>query len=105
MVLSNDEMRDHHFQMMARREFVRWKERHRIGFDFENGTDTNEGGRQPRLAYPSVYSRRIQKVEDFGLVVPLPKRGDENRFLDGVHVAEDGVPEKETYLCIRHKMV
>ena len=40
-----------------------------------------------------------------GFVVPWPKRGDENRFLDGTFVAgeDDGaaVPEEETYLCVR----
>jgi hypothetical protein len=50
--------------------------------------------------FPVAYSRRIQRVED-GLVVPLAKRGDENRFLDGVHVASDDEPAEETYLCIR----
>jgi hypothetical protein len=33
----------------------------------------------------------------------LAKRGDENRFLDGFHVASDDEPQEETYLCIRPK--
>ena len=56
------------------------------------------------LSYLSVYSRRIQKIGDYGLVVPLPKKGDGNRFLDGCHVAEEaGAPVEETYLCVRHR--
>ncbi len=29
-VLTNDEMRDHHFQMLSHRPFTRWKERHQV---------------------------------------------------------------------------
>lgn len=106
LVVTNDEMRDHHFQMLAPRSFLRWKERQQIRFGFgnwEEGTGENRGRkRQVILEYPSVYSRRIQKVQD-GLVVPLAKRGDENRFLDGSHYASDDEPKEETYLCIRPK--
>jgi pentatricopeptide repeat protein len=104
LVLTNDEMRDHHFQMLAPRIFLRWKERHQVHFDFgdweASGVNTSQGGRKVELVFPVAYSRRIQRVED-GLVVPLAKRGDENRFLDGVHVASDDEPAEETYLCIR----
>ena len=114
LVVTNDEMRDHHFQMMAPKFFLRWKERHQMHFDFgvwEDKTSSNSkinihrgaSGRRPRqvmLSYPDLYSRRIQRVDD-GLVVPLTKRGDENRFLDGCHVASDTEPEKELYLCVR----
>jgi pentatricopeptide repeat protein len=98
LVLTNDEMRDHHFQMLAPRTFLRWKERHQIHFEFGNWEGDNK--RKVDLVYPPIYSRRIQRVAD-GLVVPLSKRGDENRFLDGVHVASADEPKEETYLCIR----
>ncbi|KAI2512778.1 Protein-only RNase P [Fragilaria crotonensis] len=94
-VVTNDEMRDHHFQMLAPRSFLRWKERHQIHFCFE----AVSGHRILKLTYPNKYSRRVQRIGD-GLVVPLAKRGDENRFLDGVHVANEEEPEEETYLCI-----
>jgi len=99
LVVTNDEMRDHHFQMLAPRSFLRWKERHQIHFHFE----WVEGKRVVELTYPERYSRRIQRVANDGLVVPLPKRGDEHRYLDGTHVAEDDHPDEETYLCIRPK--
>ena len=98
LVVTNDEMRDHHFQMLAPKFFLRWKERHQVHFDFgtwERDSIDNDNskhielrgpsGRPPfkvLLTYPNAYSRRIQRVAD-GLVVPLTKRGDENRFLDG----------------------
>lgn len=122
LVLTNDEMRDHHFQMLAPRSFLRWKDRHQIHFSFgywednvDVGNNNDQQNQQQRrrnnnfnrrrrkviLEYPDAYSRRIQRVED-GLVIPLPKRGDENRFLDGTHVADrEDVPDEETYLCIR----
>ncbi|KAL3936699.1 MAG: hypothetical protein SGBAC_008043 [Bacillariaceae sp.] len=102
LVVSNDEMRDHHFQMLAPRTFLRWKERHHAHFDFGNWITAEDGSRQKEvvLTLPETYSRRLQRVED-GLVIPLAKRGDSNRFMDGGHVASDDEPEEETYLCIR----
>jgi hypothetical protein len=98
LVLTNDEMRDHHFQMLAPRSFLRWKERNQIHFHFE--ADLASGKRELELTHPAKYSRRIQRIAN-GLVVPLTKRGDVNRFLDGAHVADSDEPEEETYLCIR----
>ena len=103
MAITNDEMRDHHFQMSCNQAFVRWKERHQIYFDF--GLWNKEMNRRDViLKYPMVYSRRIQwiKSEQGGkaFVVPLPKKGDEGRFVDGIHVADEGVPEEETYVVI-----
>jgi ribonuclease P protein 3 len=102
LVVTNDEMRDHHFQMLARRSFLRWKDRHQVRFSLGAWESFAQGRHQRRvnLIYPEVYSRRIQRVAD-GLVIPHPKRGDENRFLDGSHVAEEDEPEEETYLSIR----
>jgi ribonuclease P protein 3 len=105
LIVTNDEMRDHHFQMVAPRSFLRWRDRHQIHFSFgewikDDGTRESLGQhRRVNLRYPDVYSRRIQCVLD-GLVIPLPKRGDRNRFMDGVFVADDE-PEEEMYLCIR----
>ena len=97
-VLSNDKLRDHHFQMLAYRSFLRWKERHQVYFDFGEWKNMK---REVLLTYPDVYSRRIQRVGSNGLVIPLPKKGDENRFLDGLHEADDTAPVDETYLCIK----
>ncbi|EJK63235.1 hypothetical protein THAOC_16122 [Thalassiosira oceanica] len=104
LAVTNDEMRDHHFQMLAHGSFLRWKERHQIHFDF--GPYRKQLGRQEViLDYPSLYSRRIQRImsddgEGDAIVIPLPKKGDCNRFADGLHIAEDGVPEEETYTII-----
>ena len=124
MVVTNDEMRDHFFQMLTYGMFLRWKERHQIHFSFGDWDVKDSNGRNRRrvkLVFPDIYSRRIQRVEilndvndedshadskrdaihNSGIVIPLPKRGDENRFLDGMHVASETEPMEETYLCIR----
>jgi len=101
MIMSNDEMRDHHFQMLAHRSFLRWKERHQVHFDFDS---ENGKSRQLVLKYPDVYSRRIQRLSSDTLVIPLPKVGDENRFLDGSHQADENAPSNETYICIKLKL-
>ena len=103
-------MRDHHFQMLASKSFLRWKERHQCHFSFGSWlpttsdcavtTQASQQQRQVLVEYPSKYSRRIQRISN-GLAVPLPKRGDENRFLDGIHVANEDEPEEETYVCLR----
>jgi len=105
--ISNDEMRDHHFQMHAEGSFLRWKERHQVKFDF-GPWNRDLRRREALLQYPNIYSRRIQRVvcddgADGGdaFVIPLPKKGDEGRFADGLHVADAGVPEEETYIVIQ----
>ncbi|KAL7434487.1 hypothetical protein ACHAXM_004374 [Skeletonema potamos] len=110
LAITNDEMRDHHFQMTAQGYFLRWKERHQVHFDFG---DWNRDLKRNDvlLEYPSIYSRRIQRVDGESMagvvtgadaiVIPLPKKGDENRFVDGVHVADVGIPEEETYVVIQ----
>ena len=97
-VVTNDQMKDHFFQMLAPRMCLRWRERHQITFDV--GQWENNNRKEVLLTYPPVYSRRIQRFPN-GIVVPLAKRGDENRFLDGCVIASDDEPAEETYLCIR----
>jgi len=113
LAITNDEMRDHHFQMTAQGYFLRWKERHQVHFDFGNwNRDLRRN--DVLLEYPSIYSRRIQRVDGESntaggvvvtgadaIVVPLPKKGDENRFVDGIRVADDGIPEEETYVVVQ----
>ncbi|KAL7532221.1 hypothetical protein ACHAXR_004495 [Thalassiosira sp. AJA248-18] len=106
LAITNDEMRDHHFQMLAQGSFLRWKERHQVHFDFGPWNE-NSRRREVLLQYPNSYSRRIQQVdcegadEGVALIIPLPKKGDEGRFADGLHVAENGVPSQETYIVIQ----
>ncbi|KAL3779941.1 hypothetical protein ACHAWO_012797 [Cyclotella atomus] len=103
LAVTNDEMRDHHFQMLAQGSFLRWKERHQVHFDF-GSFDRQLDRREVLLEYPSAYSRRIQRVKgSFGtdaIAIPLPKKGDEGRYVDGYHVADESAPEEETYVLV-----
>ncbi|KAL3781537.1 hypothetical protein ACHAW5_005434 [Stephanodiscus triporus] len=106
LAITNDEMRDHHFQMLAQESFLRWKERHQVHFGF-GPWNKDLKRRDVFLQYPNSYSRRIQRVKCDGddegdaFVIPLPKKGDERRFADGLHVAEEGVPDEEMYIVIQ----
>jgi hypothetical protein len=108
LAITNDEMRDHHFQMLAQGSFLRWKERHQVHFDFGQWNKDLKR-REVLLQYPSSYSRRIQRVKcddndgrmGDAFVIPLPKKGDERRFADGLHVAEEGVPNEEMYIVVQ----
>ena len=73
LAVTNDEMRDHHFQMLAPRYFLRWKDRHQVHFKFGDWEEQRLGKRPQQsvlLTFPEIYSRRIQRVKD-GLVIPL----------------------------------
>lgn len=58
LLVTNDEMRDHHFQMLSQRTFLRWKERHQVHFSF--GGYEKGGGRSVQIQIPAVYSKCIQ---------------------------------------------
>eukprot|EP00605_Chrysophyceae_sp_TOSAG23-4_P002312 GSChrysophyteH1.ASY1.ANO1.2558.1 assembled CDS len=49
-VITNDEMRDHHFQMLSSRSFARWKERHQIHFSFGKWTKHCSNSSNPQSA-------------------------------------------------------
>lgn len=54
LVVSNDEMRDHHFQMIHNRAFARWKERHQAHY--------SAWGRRVQVREPTPFSARPQRV-------------------------------------------
>ena len=58
-VVTNDEMRDHHFKMLSPRWFMRWKERHQVRFTFGK-FNHSERRRTLETTLPPPYSHRIQ---------------------------------------------
>ncbi|KAE8900140.1 hypothetical protein PF005_g24307 [Phytophthora fragariae] len=56
LMVSNDEMRDHHFQMIHNRAFGRWKERHQVHYQVH--------GPRVMVDEPLPYSARPQRVGD-----------------------------------------
>ena len=55
-VITNDQMRDHHFQMLSARYFLKWRERHVVRFGFERLNDLKC---PPTLWFPLPYSTQI----------------------------------------------
>ena len=60
-VISNDEMRDHHFTILRPRTFPMWKERHVTRFDIPHHTAAD---RDPVLLPPKLYSHVMQESAD-----------------------------------------
>eukprot|EP00644_Phytophthora_capsici_P013367 jgi/Phyca11/548492/estExt2_Genewise1Plus.C_PHYCAscaffold_290083 len=56
LMVSNDEMRDHHFQMIHNRAFGHWKERHQVHYQVH--------GRRVTVDEPLPFSERPQQVGD-----------------------------------------
>jgi proteinaceous RNase P len=63
LLVSNDEMRDHMFQLLAPRYFARWKQRHQVRYHFAAGGDL-------ALDYPPPYTTCAQRLEGGAWVFP-----------------------------------
>lgn len=103
MVVSNDEMRDHHFQMLAYRSFMRWKERHQVHYTFGeylNKYNDNIKRREVILIFPDLYSRCIQRSRDHTLVIPLPRKSDLFCHSNDYFERGNSIPDDESYVCI-----
>uniref|UniRef100_A0A7S2SKI7 Uncharacterized protein n=1 Tax=Rhizochromulina marina TaxID=1034831 RepID=A0A7S2SKI7_9STRA len=106
-VVTNDEMRDHHFRMLSHRSFQRWKERHQIHYEF-GGFDSSLRGRRVITHVPPTYSIRMQASTD-------PTSGEVTAWhvpslLDESQRAEDFVGESRPvdahrvkWLCIHRR--
>jgi len=57
VLISNDEMKDHHFNMLRPKYFQRWKIRHQTRFHFSWGSD---GKRKIDFYLPAIFTRCIQ---------------------------------------------
>jgi len=60
-VLSNDEMRDHAFRMLAPSYFARWRARHLVRFDFSHGASHDRPEPMLTLTEPPAFSVEIQQ--------------------------------------------
>lgn len=60
-VLSNDEMRDHAFRMLAPSYFARWRARHLVRFDFSHGARHDRPEPILTLTEPPAFSVEIQQ--------------------------------------------
>ncbi|KAM5547775.1 proteinaceous RNase P 1, chloroplastic/mitochondrial-like [Rosa sericea] len=78
LLVTNDEMRDHTFQLLGNDFFPRWKERHQVHFSF------SEGG--PMFHMPPPCSVVIQESEEGHWHIPV--------------VSEHGYEAERMWLCI-----
>lgn len=63
LLVTNDEMRDHIFELLENDLFLRWKEKHQIRYTFIKG--------RLRLEMPPLYSVVIQESETGSWHVPI----------------------------------
>ncbi|KAM7273682.1 hypothetical protein ACFE04_028346 [Oxalis oulophora] len=78
LLVTNDELRDHIFELLGSSFFSKWKERHQVHYTFEKGS--------PKLEMPAVYSVVIQESENGSWHVPIS--GDSSN------------EDKSSWLCI-----
>eukprot|EP01012_Entosiphon_sulcatum_P030831 TRINITY_DN3828_c0_g1_i1.p1 TRINITY_DN3828_c0_g1~~TRINITY_DN3828_c0_g1_i1.p1 ORF type:complete len:574 (+),score=101.65 TRINITY_DN3828_c0_g1_i1:32-1723(+) len=57
-VITRDQMRDHHFQLLSHKSFTRWRHNHRVGFSLNELPGGASG--QMRFAQPPVFTNCIQ---------------------------------------------
>ncbi|RAL37191.1 hypothetical protein DM860_004113 [Cuscuta australis] len=82
LIVTNDEMRDHLFQLLGNDFFPKWKERHQVHFGFS--------GTSPLICMPPKYSVVIQESEKGHWHIPI--------------VSELGSEEtKRTWLCVTRR--
>ncbi|CAL4970046.1 unnamed protein product [Urochloa decumbens] len=81
LIITNDEMRDHTFQMLEKNFFPKWKERHQVRFTYDESSVT--------FQMPPPYSVVIQESEKGHFHIP---------------VSEEGLLEKDrTWLCVMRR--
>ncbi|KNC79763.1 hypothetical protein SARC_07854 [Sphaeroforma arctica JP610] len=98
--VSNDEMRDHNFNLSEHRAFKIWKERHAIKFDFIKREPLEP--REMIIVKPTTYSFRMQINADMSWHLPskkaVPVETDEEEGGDA------DVSQMETlWMCLRRK--
>lgn len=82
-ILTNDQMRDHHYQMLSEKYFKIWIERRQIKFDIKKQYGKyNNNNNKYTLYYPPVYSKRMQFLIDI----------NDNR------IQKEGRPQKTEYI-------
>ncbi|OMO63028.1 Ribonuclease Zc3h12a-like protein [Corchorus olitorius] len=69
LLVTNDEMRDHIFELLGSNFFLKWKERHQVRYSFLKGT--------LKLQMPPAYSVVIQESEKGSWHVPIVCDGSE----------------------------
>jgi len=100
-VVTNDEMRDHHFQMLSPRNFARWKERHQIHFSFGEWCKIGDQTEDAQSARDDSSGE-----EEVATPRPVATHGITSAYLDG-RMAAGGHwrrAQLEVPRCYSHRM-
>ena len=77
-VVTNDEMRDHHFLMLSPKWFSRWKERNQIRFSFGAWVDTNTSTSTHTNTHTSSNTHTNSNTNSSSLIKRRKLNGDNN---------------------------
>ncbi|XP_073008074.1 proteinaceous RNase P 2 isoform X1 [Typha latifolia] len=72
LLVTNDEMRDHIFELLGRSFFPKWKERHQVKYTFNKGN--------LMLLMPPPYTLAIQESETGSWHVPVDDKSNEEKL-------------------------
>jgi proteinaceous RNase P len=89
LLVTNDEMRDHIFELLGSSFFPKWKQRHRVKYTFNKGKAV--------LVMPPPYSSEIQESEVGSWHVPMEERSGDERVRIWLCIGRTGtckVPDK-----------
>eukprot|EP01138_Halocafeteria_seosinensis_P015956 gb/GECG01016284.1/.p1 GENE.gb/GECG01016284.1/~~gb/GECG01016284.1/.p1 ORF type:complete len:743 (+),score=87.13 gb/GECG01016284.1/:1-2229(+) len=79
VVVTNDQMRDHHFQMLSPKNFLKWRERHQCYFHIQSFGSRFNCKRKVSFDFPLAFSHRMQpNNSQTAWYIPHPQ--DPNRW-------------------------
>ncbi|KAK6119850.1 hypothetical protein DH2020_046397 [Rehmannia glutinosa] len=87
LLVTNDEMRDHIFELLGSNFFFRWKERHQVRYTFMKGN--------LKLIMPPSYSLVIQESEKGSWHVPIAREVSDGSLRNWLCVTRSGSHEAE----------
>ncbi|KAE8687231.1 Proteinaceous RNase P 2 [Hibiscus syriacus] len=91
LLVTNDEMRDHIFELLGNSFFLKWKERHQVRYTFLKGT--------LKLQMPLTYSIFIQESEKGSWHVPIVGNSDEETSRTWLCITRPGACEDGSKTC------
>lgn len=93
LLVTNDEMRDHIFELLGSSFFLQWKERHQVHYTFVKGI--------PKFKMPPVYSILIQESERGCWHVPIANESTDEHLRSWLCVTRRGSSSSASYSSIK----
>ncbi len=77
LLISNDELRDHIFQLLRPKHFLKWKARHIARYAFPARWESLRVEPRPQLVYPPAYTTCVQHLPETGAwMIPSSQGGE-----------------------------